>query len=97
MARGAAKETVMSVFKRPRLAPTDESENEDLSRVNITINSELKGHIEEVKRNTGKSSISEVFRQAVFFYLVAFREHKKGGEILIRDKNGTVEKLRMFI
>lgn len=94
----------MSVLNRKKAGSTlvadngeDKASISDDTRVNITINAEIKENVDEVRRNTGKSTLSEVFRQALFFYIVAYKEHKKGGEILIRDSKGNTEKLRMFI
>lgn len=80
-----------------RKSKSEEGAEKEETRVNITINAKTKGHLEEVRVDTDKSTLSDVFRQAIFYYTVLFQEHKKGNEILIRDKNGNVEKLRMFM
>ncbi len=69
----------------------------DDTRVNITINQVTRKNLEEIKLETDKPTLAEVFRQAVFFYTILFKEHKKGSELLIRDSKGNVEKFRMFI
>lgn len=53
--------------------------------------------VEDILAETGISSASELFRQAAIFYTFAYDEHKKGSEILIRNKDGSIEKLRMFM
>lgn len=67
------------------------------NRLHVSFPDSIKLKLEEIKSDTDKQSISEVFRQAVMFYSLAYEEHKKGSDILIRDKDGSIERLRMFI
>jgi hypothetical protein len=46
---------------------------------------------------TDKNSLSEVFREALKFYALAYQEHKKGSDLLIRNDKGEIERLRMFM
>lgn len=68
-----------------------------VNRVHISYPDSMKERLEEIKLETDKSSLSEVFRQALLFYSLAFEEHKKGSDFLIRNKNGEIERLRMFM
>lgn len=67
------------------------------NRVHVSYPDTMKDRLEEIKVETDKGSLSEVFRQALLFYALAFDEHKKGSDFLIRDKEGQIERLRMFL
>lgn len=68
-----------------------------VNRVHISYPDSMKTRLEEIKIETDKGSLSEVFRQALLFYSLAFEEHKKGSDFLIRNKDGELERLRMFL
>lgn len=67
------------------------------NRVHVSYPDTMKDRLEEIQTETDKGSLSEVFRQALMFYALAYEEHKKGSDFLIRDKNGEIERLRMFL
>lgn len=67
------------------------------NRVHVSYPETIKDRLEEIKTETDKSSLSEVFRTALLFYTLAYEEHKKGSDFLIRSKDGQVERLRMFM
>lgn len=67
------------------------------NRVHVSYPDSMKERLEQIKVETDKGSLSEVFRQALMFYALAFEEHKKGSDMLIRDKDGQIERLRMFL
>jgi len=67
------------------------------NRVHVSYPNSMKTRLDEIKMETEKNSLSEVFRQALLFYTLAFEEHKKGSDFLIRNKDGEVERLRMFM
>lgn len=67
------------------------------NRIHVSYPDRLKDRFEEIKAATDKNSMSEVFRTAMLFYSLAYEEHKKGSDFLIRDKDGQVERLRMFM
>lgn len=68
----------------------------DLNRAHISYPNSVRDQLEEIKVETNSSSVSEVIRQAISFYSLAFEEHKKGSDLIIRLKNGEKERLRMF-
>lgn len=67
------------------------------NRIHVSYPDSMKDRLEEIKTETDKGSLSEVFRQALLFYALAYEEHKKGADFLIRSKDGEVERLRMFL
>lgn len=67
------------------------------NRVHISFPDGMKKRLENIKDDSELMSLSEVFREAFKFYALAYEEHKKGSEFLIRDKNGQLERLRMFL
>lgn len=67
------------------------------NRIHVSYPDSMKERLEEIKIETDKGSLSEVFRNALMFYALAFEEHKKGSDFLIRDKDGQIERLRMFL
>lgn len=67
------------------------------NRVHVSYPDTMKERLEEIRTETDKGSLSEVFRQALMFYALAYEEHKKGSDFLIRGKSGEVERLRMFL
>jgi len=67
------------------------------NRVHVSYPDTMKDRLEQIKTETDKGSLSEVFRQALIFYALAFDEHKKGSDLLIRDRDGQIERLRMFM
>lgn len=67
------------------------------NRVHVSYPDSLKDHLSEIKEVTDKASLSEVFREALKFYALAYQEHKKGSDILIRSEKGEVERLRLFM
>lgn len=67
-----------------------------LNRAHISYTNSVRDQLEEIKMETGASSVSEVIRQAINFYTLAFAENKRGSDLLIRLANGEVERLRMF-
>lgn len=77
--------------RAPKRAPAPTA-----NRIHVSYPDSMKFRLEEIQRETHKGSLSEVFREALKFYALAFEEHKKGSEFLIRDQEGQVERLRMF-
>jgi len=71
--------------------------NPSTNRVHVSYPDSLKDHLSEIREATDKNSLSEVFREALKFYALAYQEHKKGSDILIRNDKGEVERLRMFM
>jgi metal-responsive CopG/Arc/MetJ family transcriptional regulator len=67
------------------------------NRVHVSYPDSLKDNLSEIRETTGRNSLSEVFREALKFYTLAYQEHKKGSDFLIRNKNGEIERLRMFM
>jgi hypothetical protein len=67
------------------------------NRVHIAFPDGMRKRLEEVKVEADMGSLSEVFRQAIKFYMLAYEEHKKGSDFLIRNKDGEIERLRMFM
>lgn len=67
------------------------------NRAHIAFPPAMRARLEEIKAETDMPSLSEVFRQALKFYLLAYEEHKKGSDLLIRPKSGELERLRMFM
>ena len=67
------------------------------NRVHITFPEGMRKRLEEMRSEAELSSVSEVFREAVKFYMLAYEEHKKGSDFLIRNKDGQLERLRMFM
>lgn len=67
------------------------------NRIHVSYPDSMKERLEEIKQATDKASVSEVFRQALLFYTLAYEEHKKGSDFLIRNKDGEIERLRMFM
>lgn len=67
------------------------------TRVHVSFPEALRIRLEEIKDNEEIGSVSEVFRNAVKFYAMAYEEHKKGSSILIRHDDGSIERLRMFL
>jgi len=72
-------------------------ESPNVNRVHISYPDSMKERLEEIKIETDRGSLSEVFRQALMFYALAYEEHKKGSDLLIRSKTGEIERLRMFM
>ena len=68
-----------------------------ISRVHVSYPNAMKERLEEIRVETDKGTLSEVFRQALLFYALAYEEHKKGNDFLIRNRNGEIERLRMFL
>lgn len=66
-------------------------------RVHVSFPENMKEKLDEIKINTDQSSLSEVFRTALKFYTLAYEEHQKGSDFLIRDHKGELERLRMFM
>ena len=67
------------------------------NRIHVSYPDSMKDRLEEIREETDKSSLSEVFRQALLFYALAYEEHKKGSDFLIRTEGGDIERLRMFL
>lgn len=67
------------------------------NRIHVSYPDSMKDRLEEIRDVTDKGSLSEVFRQALLFYALAYEEHKKGSDFLIRTKDGDLERLRMFL
>lgn len=67
------------------------------NRVHVSYPDTMKDRLEEIRSETDKGSLSEVFRQALMFYALAYEEHKRGSDFLIRSKSGELERIRMFL
>ena len=67
------------------------------NRVHITFPEGMRKRLEDMRGEAELASLSEVFREAVKFYMLAYEEHKKGSDFLIRNKDGQFERLRMFM
>lgn len=67
------------------------------NRIHVSYPDSMRDRLEEIREETDKGSLSEVFRQALLFYALAYEEHKKGSDFLIRTKDGDLERLRMFL
>lgn len=67
------------------------------NRVHVSYPDSLKDHLSEIREVTDKNSLSEVFREALKFYALAYQEHKKGSDLLIRNDKGEIERLRLFM
>jgi len=67
------------------------------NRVHVSYPDSMKAKLEEIQLETHKGSLSEVFRDALKFYALAFEEHKQGSDFLIRNRKGETERLRMFL
>lgn len=76
---------------------TDMAKPVTANRLHVSYPDSMKPRLEEIQRQTGQASLSEVFRQAILFYTLAFEEHEKGSDFLIRNRDGEVERLRMFL
>lgn len=76
--------------RRMKKSPSD-------NRVHIAFPDGMRARLEEIKDETDAGTMSELFRNALKFYMLAYEEHKKESDLLIRNKNGEVERLRMFI
>jgi hypothetical protein len=85
--------TMPEVPEKPSRAKAATSEN----RVHIAFPDAMRKRLEEVKVDSDMGSLSEVFRQAIKFYLLAYEEHKRGSDFLIRNKDGDIERLRLFM
>ena len=68
-----------------------------VNRLHVSYPETVREKLEEIRLEPDKSSLSEVFRQALLFYALAFEEHKKGSDFLIRNSKGEIERLRMFM
>ena len=73
------------------------TEKQKTNRVHVSYPETMKDRLEEIKTDTDKGTLSEVFRQALLFYALAWEEHKKGNDFVIRSPNGETERLRMFL
>ena len=71
--------------------------NPSTNRVHVSYPDSIHEHLSEIREVTNKNSISEVFREALKLYVLAHEEHKKGSDLLIRNKDGEVERLRLFM
>ena len=69
--------------------------NPSTNRVHVSYPDSLKDHLAEIREVTDKNSLSEVFREAL--NALAYQEHKKGSDLLIRNDKGEVERLRLFM
>ena len=65
-------------------------------KVNVTYPERLHERLQKIRENTDKNSLSEVFREALKFYVLAHEEHEKGSDFLIRSAEGETERLVMF-
>ena len=66
-------------------------------RTNVTFPESMKDRLDEIMMETDKGSLSEVFRDALRFYVLAFEEHKKNTVLQLKHENGEVERLRLFL
>jgi len=87
------RETIKTTKPKGRAVKKSANAN----RVHVSYPETIKDRLEEIRTETDKTSLSEVFRTALLFYTLAYEEHKKGSDFLIRNKDGEVERLRMFM
>ena len=73
------------------------AEKQKANRIHVSYPDTMKDRLEEIRTETDKGTLSEVFRQALVFYALAWEEHKKGNDFVIRSPNGETERLRMFL
>jgi hypothetical protein len=62
--------------------------NADSSRVHISIPDSLISRLQEIQRDTHASSLTEVVKAALQLYAAAVEEHKNGGGMYFKRKDG---------
>lgn len=96
MTDAMTKERPKAENSKPRKA-APMTEKPGMNRIHISYPNSMKKRLEEIKAENDKGSVSEVIREAIKFYILAYEEHKKGSDFLIRLENGEKERLRMFV
>jgi hypothetical protein len=67
------------------------------TRLHIYIPDTLVNRLQDIQRETHANSITEVVKAALTLYVAAVDEHKDGGHVILRRKDGVERQLAMFI
>lgn len=71
---------------------------EEGKRVHISIPDTLAERLEDIRKETHASSLTEVVKNALALYAAAVTEHKAGGHVYFkRVSEGTERQLALFI
>lgn len=66
-------------------------------KLHIAMPAQLKDRLDQLAEATNADGPSDVIRAALVLYDLAFQEHSRGSDLLIRTKDGDVERLRIFL
>ncbi|MBL4761047.1 MAG: hypothetical protein JKY80_09450 [Mariprofundaceae bacterium] len=67
------------------------------SRLNVTFPEALVDKLQELQDATYAGTLAEVFRNALVVYSAIWEAHKKGAEVVIREKDGSEKTLALFL
>jgi hypothetical protein len=73
------------------------SRRAEKTRVQFDLSPRTLALLNELKERTESASYAEVFKNALKLYDGLITEAEKGGEFLIRDKDGKTSSLRIFL
>jgi hypothetical protein len=94
MLSAAREATAASEGRRPG---RPKSLPEGGSRLHIYIPDTLVTRLQEIQRETHANSITEVVKAALTLYVAAVDEHKNGGHVYLKRKDGVERQLALFI
>ena len=66
-------------------------------KLHIAMPQQLKERLDELVELTDASGPSDVIRAALVLYDLAYQEHARGSDLLIRSESGDVARLRIFL
>ena len=79
------------------LAPADNVRSIGKSRVQFDLSPRAMKLLIDLKDKTEAASYAEVFKNALKLYDGLIGEAERGGEFLVRDKDGKVSTLKLFL
>ena len=83
---------------RPRDGVADEKARAvGKSRVQFDLSPRAMALLVELKEKTEAASYAEVFKNALKLYDGLIAEAERGGEFLVRNKDGTISTLKLFL
>jgi Ribbon-helix-helix protein, copG family len=77
--------------------PRDRPQNVEASRIHLSLPESLLNRLQEIQRDTHANSLTEVVKAALQLYAAAVEEHKSGGQVCFKDKEGRERQLALFI
>lgn len=65
-------------------------------RLNLEVPETMRGNLEDLQKRSGSTSLTEVIRRSVALFDLITDHTSKGGELILKNPDGSEEKLRIL-